>query len=232
VSGLPAIGPYLAPFEGLGGIHFAVLAMGFFYGLTMCSLSCLPLVAPYVFATQSGFGGGFDATAVFVLTRVAGYTVLGAAAGFAGQVVLDHVGLEAPMLVSGALVLLIGFLVLVRRRTSCAAPRGAARPQRSSFRHMATLGLATSLMPCPPLYAVMLYGATTQSAMTAATLAFLFGVGTLASPIYYLGAAAGWVSGRIGQRTTYRYGSLLRGLCGLIIILFGLKLLSSGYGGL
>ena len=218
---LPAIGAYIAPFEGLGSIYFGVLAMGFFYGLTLCSFSCLPLVAPYVFATQSNFGKGFDATAIFIFARVAGYAILGAFAGLAGKVVLERIGLHGPMIFAGLLVLSVGFIVALKPRKSCERFIDASRPSRRSAGHMATLGLATSLMPCPPLYAVMIYSATTQSATTGAMLAFLFGFGTLASPLYYLGGAAGWFSGRIGQETAYKYNGFLRALSGLVIVLFG-----------
>ncbi|PLX37866.1 MAG: hypothetical protein C0606_06275 [Hyphomicrobiales bacterium] len=233
MSDLPPIGAYLAPFEGLGSIYLGVLAMGFFYGLTVCSLSCLPLVAPYVFATQTGFRRAFDVTAIFILARVVGYTLLGVLSGLVGKVVLEKVGIHAPMLVAGAVVLLIGgFIALRPRRTSCSRPASPAVPRRQSSRHMAALGLATSLTPCPPLYAVMLYAATTQSAVTGGVLAFLFGFGTLASPLYYLGAATGWLSGRIGHQTAFRYSGLLRSFSGLVILLFGLKLVVSGASGL
>jgi thiol:disulfide interchange protein DsbD len=225
VSDLPAIGPYLAPFGGAGSLYLGVLAMGFFYGLTLCSFACLPLITPYVFGTQSGFRKGFDATAIFIFARVAGYTLLGALAGLAGKVVLEHVGLQAPMIFAGTLVLAIGLIVALRPRKTCGK---SLRIQRSSG-HMTILGLATSLMPCPPLYAIMLYAATTQSIAMGATLAFLFGFGTLASPLYYFGGAAGWLSARIGEETAYKYNALLRTLSALVIMMFGVKLIINGF---
>ncbi|MEJ2124695.1 MAG: sulfite exporter TauE/SafE family protein [Alphaproteobacteria bacterium] len=228
MSDLPAIGPYLAPFGGAGSLYLGVLAMGFFYGLTLCSFACLPLVTPYVFGTQPGFRKGFEATAVFIIARVAGYTLLGALAGLAGKLVLEHVGLKAPMILAGGLVLAIGVAVALSRRNVCG---NSSRIRRSS-RHMTVLGFATSLMPCPPLYAIMLYAATTQSMVTGALLAFLFGCGTLASPLYYLGGAAGWLSARIGQETAHKYNSLLRILSALVIMMFGVKLIANGFGGI
>jgi sulfite exporter TauE/SafE len=228
VSDLPAIGPYLAPFGGAGSLYLGVLAMGFFYGLTLCSFACLPLVTPYVFATQPGFRKGFEATAIFIIARVAGYTLLGALAGVAGKLVLDHVGLQKPMILAGLLILAIGIAVAFRQRKVCGK---SSRKERSS-RHMTILGLATSLMPCPPLYAIMIYAATTQSMVTGALLAFLFGFGTLASPLYYLGGAAGWLSARIGQETAHKYHTLLRTLSAIVIMLFGVKLIANGFSGI
>lgn len=228
MSDLPAIGPYLAPFGGAGSLYLSVLAMGFFYGLTLCSFACLPLVTPYVFATQASFRKGFEATAIFIIARVAGYTLLGALAGLAGKLVLRHVGLQKPMILAGGLILAIGFIVALRQRKTCGKSLHA---QRSS-KHMTILGLATSLMPCPPLYAIMLYAATTQSMITGAVLAFLFGFGTLASPLYYLGGATGWLSARIGQETAHKYNALLRTLSALVIMMFGVKLIANGLTGI
>jgi sulfite exporter TauE/SafE len=128
------------------------------------------------------------------------------------------------MMLAGLLVLVIGLIVVFKPRKTCGKPRGI---QRSSG-HMTILGLATSLMPCPPLYAIMLYAATTQSIAMGALLAFLFGFGTLASPLYYLGGATGWLSARIGQETAHKYRTLLRTLSGFMILLFGVKLLVNG----
>jgi thiol:disulfide interchange protein DsbD len=221
----------MAELQSFGSIYIGVLAMGFFYGLTLCSFSCLPLVGPYVFGTRTGFRQGFDVTAVFIIARVAGYTVLGVLAGLVGKFVLERIGLQVPMLIAGLLVLAIGLLVVVKPRSACPGVGQKAQSDRRSVRHMATLGIATSLMPCPPLYAVMLYAATTQSALVGGLLAFLFGFGTLASPLYYLGGATGWLSGRIRQETQQKFNGLLRTFSGLLIVMFGLKLVFNGSGG-
>jgi cytochrome c-type biogenesis protein len=228
---LPAIGPYLALFEDFGSIYIGVLAMGFFYGLTLCSFSCLPLITPYIFGTQSGFRQGFDVTVIFIVARVSGYTLLGGMSGLVGGVVLDQIGHKGPMVIAGILVLAISALVLFKPKTSCTKRASSPKGRRGALRHMATLGLATSLMPCPPLYAVMLYAATTQSMLTGAALAFMFGFGTSASPLYYIGGATSWLSGRIRYETAHKYNDLLRKLSGLIIASFGAKLLLSGVYG-
>lgn len=228
MSNLPAIGAYLAPFGGSGSVYLGVLAMGFLYGLTLCSFSCLPLVTSCVFATQPGFRRGFDATAIFVVARIAGYTLLGALAGLAGKVILEYVGLKKPMMIAGFLILAVGLVVVLKPRRACRKSTNTPfRVQRVSS-HMAILGIATSLMPCPPLYAVMLYAATTHSIASGALLAFLFGFGTLATPLYYLGGAAGWVSARLGQETPNQYSSLLRIMSGLVIVMLGAKLVVNG----
>lgn len=214
----------MSQLQGFGSIYAGALAMGFFYGLTLCSFSCLPLMGPYIMGTSAGFRQGFDAMAAFIIARVLGYTLMGGLAGLAGEALMEHIGLRGPAVAAGVAIIAIGLVVLLRPRRGCASHAGL---QAFRNRHAAILGLATSLMPCPPLYAVMLYAATTQSMATGAMLAFAFAFGTAASPLYYLGGAAGWLSGRMKEETQQRYNDALRLLSAGIIAAFGAKLVLS-----
>ncbi len=210
-------------------IYVGVLMMGFFYGLTLCSFSCLPLVGSYVFGTQEKFEGGFLATAVFVIFKVSTYGVLGALSGFVGSVVFETIQPGWVLCTGGLLIIGVGVMVW-RHRTSCRAHgtlQGKTGPGWQTYRHMATMGVVTSLMPCLPLSAVLLYSASTKSMLTGGVLALLFGLGTSASPLYYIGGAAGWLSGKIRQAIPQHQG-LLKKLSSIILILMGVKLLLLG----
>ncbi len=220
-----AIEQHIALVQGFGSVHMGVLAMGFFYGLTLCSFSCIPVIAPYVFGTQRGFRSGFDVTAIFILTRVFTYTVMGAAAGAAGNILLDRISSGTLFPVAGAIILLIGMAVIFRLPGGCSKTLCRHLPDRkNSFVHMAALGVATSIMPCMPLTAVLVMGATTQSIVGGSVLALLFGIGTSASPLYYIGGATGWLSAKIANEIP-RYSGHLQRLSGAILALFGLRLL-------
>jgi len=217
-------------------IYVGVLTMGFFYGLTLCSFSCLPLIGPYVFGTQSGIRQGLSATAVFVSSKVATYGFLGVASGLAGAVLLELVEPGIILAVSGLIIIAVGVLAWRRRGAVCSTPNGTQAlagdvSRWRTYRHMASVGAATSLMPCMPLSAVLLYAATTQSAATGGALALLFGLGTAVSPLYYLGGgAAGWFSKKI-QRIIPQHRNVLSKLSSVIVILMGVKLLvMSGMG--
>lgn len=224
---MPVIDQHIALVQGVGSTYLGVLAMGFFYGLTLCSFSCLPVIAPYIFGTQSGFRSSFNITAVFIGARVLTYGVLGAAAGWFGQVLLDRIETGVLFPVAGSLVLIIGIAVLLKRRSACRKPSLPLSGYRQNAAlHMATLGVATSLMPCMPLTAVLLMAATSKSPLTGAMLAFIFGVGSAASPLYYLGGATGWIATRIRQQIP-RYAGTLQNLSGIILAIFGVRLLLS-----
>ncbi|MCK5546743.1 MAG: sulfite exporter TauE/SafE family protein [Rhodospirillaceae bacterium] len=220
---------HLSLLKNFESIYGGVLVMGFFYGLTLCSFSCLPLIGSYVFGTQDKFEGGFFATVVFIIFKVSTYGVIGALSGLAGSVVLETVKPGWFLCIGGLLIMLVGIAVW-RRRASC-RPHGNLQDKTKSkwqtYRHMATMGVVTSLMPCLPLSAVLLYAASTKSMVTGGVLALLFGLGTSASPIYYIGGAAGWFSGKI-RKAIPQHQSLLQRLSSVIVILMGVKLFLLG----
>lgn len=210
--------------QGFESLYLGVLAMGFFYGLTLCSLTCVPLITPYIFATQSGFRRGFDATAIFILARISAYTLWGALAGLFGELALERIDPAWAMALAGALVVLIAARVMLARHAGCPRRSGAPAAPAHPWRQMALLGLSTSLMPCLPLSAVLLYAAATQSALSGGLLALVFGIGASASPLYYIGGATGWLAERL-RREIPRHSRGLRLLSGAILGLFGLRLL-------
>jgi thiol:disulfide interchange protein DsbD len=89
---------------------------------------------------------------------------------------------------------------------------------------MITLGCSTSMVPCLPLSAVLFYAASTGSFAAGSLLALMFGIGTSASPLYYIGGATGWLANNIRAEIP-RYSGLLRTLSGIILVLFGIQLL-------
>lgn len=217
------IDQHIALVEGFGSVYLGVLAMGFFYGMTLCSFSCLPIIAPYIFGTQSGFRRGFDVTAIFIAARVLTYTTLGGIAGWAGQMLLERIKSGVLFPFAGGLVLLIGLAVIFNRRVSCRKPAQPGGGGKTALQ-IAVLGVATSLMPCLPLTAVLLMAATAQSILTGAALAFTFGLGAAASPLYYLGGATGWITKKINQQIPH-FSHALQVLSGLILVIFGARLL-------
>ncbi|MEJ2590542.1 MAG: sulfite exporter TauE/SafE family protein [Candidatus Thiodiazotropha sp.] len=214
--------------QGFDSIWLGVLAMGFLYGLTLCSLTCIPLITPTIFASQAGFRRGFDATAIFILARIASYTLWGTLAGLFGEMLLSRVDPAWPSRLSGALILAIALRLWLRGqsacRSACGSPERVSMPSRSPWLQMATLGFSTSLMPCLPLSGVLVYAATTQSAFNGALLTLLFGIGASASPLYYIGGATGWLAGRL-REVIPQHSRWLGLLSAAILGAFGIRLM-------
>jgi hypothetical protein len=47
----PELQQQLAFVQGFDSVWLGVLGMGFVYGLTLCSLTCIPLITPLIFAS-------------------------------------------------------------------------------------------------------------------------------------------------------------------------------------
>jgi cytochrome c biogenesis protein CcdA len=227
---LPAIEQQLALLGAFNSEYIGVLAMGVFYGLTLCSFSCLPMLTPYLFAAAGGNGGfmpAFNLTAIFIITRVVAYAALGAGAGAMGSLILGWLDQGVFLPLAGAIVIGIGVFVMFSRRKGCARPRPASRgPRWRRTAHMVGLGMATSLMPCLPLSAILMLAASRGSMLQGAVLGLLFGIGAAASPLYYLGGATGWLATRIRAEIP-KYSHGLQKLSGFILALFGLRLILS-----
>ena len=115
----PELQQQLDLLQGFESVYLGVLAMGFLYGLTLCSLTCIPLVTPYIFATQTGFRRGFDATAGFIIARISAYTLWGGLAGLLGDILLQRIDPAWPGLLAGGLILLIAMRLVWRERSGC-----------------------------------------------------------------------------------------------------------------
>ncbi len=230
---LPAIEQQLSLLGWFSSDYIGVLAMGFFYGLTLCSFSCLPMLTPYLFAQAgqeqgrtAGFMTGFHLTALFIAARVVTYTLLGAVAGGLGEMLLKRMDEGIFLPVAGVLVALIGIAVAFGRKATCGHHGTFGTGGNASVLHMVGLGLATTLMPCLPLTAVLMLAATRGSVMEGAVLGLLFGAGTATSPLYYLGGAMSWLARRIIVEIP-KYAGLLRRISGLMLVLLGLRLMFS-----
>ncbi len=221
----PEVMLHLDLLGGFDNVAVGVLTMGFFYGLTLCSLSCLPVIAPYLFSAGTGFKKSLHATGIFVAAKIATYSFLGAVSGAFGSIFLERIPQDRLLVANGLVIVVVGLLAW-RGKKSCIGYEGSCHP--ATGRHMAVLGLVTSLMPCLPLSAVLLYAASSQSMVTGAVMAFLFGLGTAASPLYYFGGgSAGWLAKRIGAAIPDKR-LLLQRFSSVVLMLMGFKLLIMG----
>lgn len=169
-----------------------------------CSLMC----GPWQALQLRGRGGLPLAQALGFLHggRIAGYGVLGAAAGATGSglaFLLPPVtaGTVLQAASAGALALL-GALQLSRRgRAACCPPATGGSP-----RALAARGMLWALMPCASLYAMLPLALFSGSALAGAALLAAFGAGTLPA----LGASGG-VLARLGLRPSPLAASVLIG---------------------
>jgi cytochrome c-type biogenesis protein len=54
-----------------------LFTLGLTYGLTVCSLTCLPYLVPYFMGAGKGFGDGVKNTGIFISGKLFTYTIMG-----------------------------------------------------------------------------------------------------------------------------------------------------------
>ena len=159
-----------------------------------CAGMCGPLACSLMPARRDEADPHAVAT-VYHVTRLAGYTLLGALVGGIGRVPLSFIGESAMRYLPWLLVL---FFIAVAVRFDQRLPKlpllgraysaVAARLRGGSrLRAAALLGLAPPLLPCGPLYFLLSLALLSGSALKGAETLLAFGLGTV--PLLWLAQA-------------------------------------------
>lgn len=182
----------------------AGLSMGLF-----CCASCYPFLAPIFAAEDRSAGATLRVWLQFLLGRLAGYVVFGAAVGWLGERFDPAWFTMASTLGMMLMALLLIFYAVGFWRPAwsfCAAGtrRGAATP--------AVLGLLLGVHACPPFLMSVAYVLTLHS--TAKGIAYFF-VFFCATSLYFIPLL---VVGRLGRMREFRWAARASAL--LVGILF------------
>jgi sulfite exporter TauE/SafE len=198
------------------------LVVGVFLASLLGSLHCAGMCGAFLAIAVTGVGDGtgrprqFPLQAAYHLGRLATYTLLGLAAGAAGQLIDLTTALAGarPIAASlaGATLLTFGLFSLLRIYgivpARLPAPAFMQRLLRAGHRRAfdrppvvraAMIGLLTTLLPCGWLYAFVLTAAGTASPWRGGTAMAVFWLGTLPMMVA-LGATIRGVTGVLGRR--------------------------------
>ncbi len=201
------------------------LASAFGLGLAGAG-HCLGMCGGIAAALQLGGGKGTGMTLAYHGGRLASYTVLGAALGFAAgsvDIAAWTIGLRY---LAGVLLIAMGGYIAGWWRLLQWLERGGAvlwRPVQKWTRSLlplrhpgqaAVLGMCWGLMPCGLIYSSLAWAATAQDFRLSALIMLFFGLGTLPAMLATSFGAAG-VRALLQRRG-------LKGLIGLLLISAGL----------
>lgn len=196
-----------------------VFSLGIVYGFTVCSLACLPTLGVYLMGTGHTFKDGIIGGLCFVAGKLLVYGTWGAVAAALGMVVDLQM---LPTRWMGLLVILAALVMplAAERKRTC----GCQRPRLSGRRlPLVLLGSSTSLVPCPPLTAVLLLAAHKGSMLTGISYGLVFGSGLIISPLVAAGGSMALISGGIRQRVS-GIGPYLQGTATAILLVMGLRI--------
>lgn len=224
------------PTTGVSLNFMLLLTTGLLAGLSHCVGMCGPLVSSFVMQRRQQRAEVTSALLTFQLGRLTLYVGLGLLAGTFGAAMRRTVvtqGWQSLMsMVIGLLLLIAGLNLLGLWPT-----QHTLVPSRLLYRlngwmrrviskqqplaHFA-LGVSNGLLPCAPVYTVLLLAATTGGPLRGALTMFIFGLGTLPA-LLGVGLFAAQVSLRLRSQL-YRVAALLIVLVGIQLILRGLAL--------
>lgn len=190
-----------------------------------CTGMCGPLACMLLPVKRDA--GSADATTVSVvyhLTRLLGYTTLGAIAGGVGRVPR---GLLSEGFLTWMPWLLVVFFIAVATRLDSRLPRPGWLSRwtfrlqsrmrgRSRTQMAAAMGFFTPLLPCGPLYFLIALSAISGSAVRGAEFMLAFGIGTV--PLLWLAQTQlGWLRTKLSPTALVRFQTALAIIAALLI---------------
>ncbi|MEN6585887.1 MAG: sulfite exporter TauE/SafE family protein [Sulfuricella sp.] len=175
---MPNSAPLVLP-QPIG--YFAAWGLGLTMGLTACTVSCLPFMGTWVLGRGDNGRGAVRDTGLFLLGRIAAYSLLGALAGTLGgwlaqalESGIGHAAIGLASIAAGA------WLLLPERRRSCGAMKRAATMPPL------LLGFSLSLTPCAPLGALLAACAVSGGGVQGMGYGLSFGLGAALTPLLLL----------------------------------------------
>ncbi|MDD5382083.1 MAG: sulfite exporter TauE/SafE family protein [Candidatus Margulisbacteria bacterium] len=205
-----------------------LLLQGFVLGAGPCLLICAPILLPYIAGTKKTWQEGLKAALIFGLIRLAVYTFLGGVVGYVGCYLfqLFHNQLWGKLLwgFAGIFIILLGLLIAFGKGLENPICRYLRENTvESSTKSMVVLGIVIGLSPCLPLIAVL-----TEIMFIAEKFyqgfiyGFVFGVGTVISPLLLLGALVPVISEKLvrSKQASQVFNIICGGLLAIVGIYF------------
>ncbi len=178
-------------------------ALGLVFGLSSCTLTCLPYLAPVFLASSGGIRRSWRTLLPFSLGRLTVYTALSTLAGLAGNLLDGHELSHNVRWVMGVAAIAVGIGLLLRRRSGPAC--GKHPPTEIPLNRLAghppprlllpgglfLMGIGVAMTPCVPLGSVIYSAASVGDTLHGMLLGLGFGLGAITIPslVYGVGFA-------------------------------------------
>ena len=198
-----------------------LFTLGLVYGTTVCSMTCLSYLGPYLLGAGDGFRDGMISSLSFGLGKICCYVFLGGLAGYLGQKLVyspTHTWVMGIILIGVAL----SMPFVTKRSCQNKCHQGSKRAS------LLTLGAATSLVPCPPVLAILTLAASQGSMVSGMGFGLFYGLGIIISPLIIVGGGLALISQKLRQEVK-SFMPYIQGLAMMIMILMGANII---YGGI
>jgi thiol:disulfide interchange protein DsbD len=197
-----------------------IFSLSIVYGFTVCSLSCLPALSVYLMGTGGTFKDGLVGSFYFVAGKLLIYGTWGGLAGTFGMM-FGVPSIGSRWMGFFVIVTALAIPLAARTKTACNCHRSWQQGRRLP---LLLLGASTSLVPCPPLAAVLLLAEHNGSVLTGISYGLVFGSGLIVSPLIAAGGSMALISGVIRQKVFW-IGPYLQGSAMAILLFMGMRIL-------
>ena len=197
----------------------SLFLLGMVSGASICSLSCLHYLGPYIMGTGQGFRDGVVASWIFVCGKIVSYSIMcGCAAAF-GKLFLPETFRSSGVL-PGIILIAAALSIPFAHRLGCSKTRCTTARKISLF----GLGVSSSLLPCPTMAAVFLLAAEKGVVIAGMGYGAMFGLGLALSPLLIIGGGLSMIANRL-RLETGKLMSAVRALSIIIMIGMGIRLM-------
>ncbi len=210
------------------------IALGLAFGMSSCTLTCLPYLAPVFLASDGGIRQSWRTLLPFSLGRLTVYAAFSTLAGIAGQLLDENEISRNVRWVMGIAAVVVGIALLLRRGAgqTCqakAAPEvplnqfGSTTPPRLLLPGgLFLMGVGIALTPCVPLGSVLYSAASVGDALHGLALGLGFGLGAITIPSLFYGIGFAHLGSNLRERLqTWR--PRIERLSALLLILVGAR---------
>lgn len=214
----------------------AALLAGLAFGAGPCNVTCLPYLGP-VFLQGDGVRQSWKIILPFTTGRLMGYSLLGLAAGIAGQTLTEILQSSLAGWILGLAAIIIGVHLLVKPSGCNLYKDKMSKPDLNRSQEQAItfaktanttpstplfmMGAGMAFNPCVPLTAILAAAAASGSAVTGMSLGIAFGVGAVLIPAIVFG----FVIAHFGYELKQQIGSWSKHVekaSGILLIILGL----------
>lgn len=202
-------------------MHDAVglFLLGLLYGTTVCSLTCLPYLGPYLLSTGRGFADGMKSSLLFLSGKLICYMFIGGLSAYLGSVLMLDKGM-APKWIMGIAIIAFGLTIPFVSRGKYCNKRQVMGKNISLF----LVGISTSLIPCPPLATMFMLAAKNGTLVSGISYGLIYGLGIILSPLVIAGGGLSVISKTI-KAEIKGLVPYLQGISAVIIVVMGIRII-------
>lgn len=193
--------------------------LGLLYGTTVCSLTCLPYIGPYLLSTGRGFADGMKSSLLFLSGKLICYMFIGGLSAYLGSVLMLDKGM-APKWIMGIAIIAFGLSIPFVSRGKCCNKRQVMGKNISLF----VVGISTSLIPCPQIATIFMLAAKNGTLVSGISYGLIYGLGIILSPLVIAGGGLSVISKTI-KAEIKGLVPYLQGISVVIIVVMGIRII-------